>query len=232
MNIQADQRTGTSNEIRTGSYGSSGRTSGSSASDSNADLETLRADFNALKDTVTNYISKTSSDALDSAKKTTSDVADQIGDGHIGRRKLLHVAVRAREPDDRRRVAFGCNALPARAADRRVRVVVNFAPGDCGHVRVHEVYEAAKNARLGLAAKTEQDEMMLRKDGVDDLRNHGVVVAVYAGEERVALLHLAEQILTHFLPDRALRVFLFRPVAAAKLTESFRQRSHEGPTSL
>jgi len=79
MNIQADQRTGTSNESRTGSYGSSGRAPGSSASDINADLETLRTDFNALKDTVTNYISKRSSDALDSAKKTTSDVADQIG---------------------------------------------------------------------------------------------------------------------------------------------------------
>ena len=84
MNIQADQRTGTSNESRTGSYGSSGRTSGSSASDVNADLETLRADFNALKDTVTNYISKRGSDALDSAKKTTSDVADQIGNTASG----------------------------------------------------------------------------------------------------------------------------------------------------
>ena len=76
MNVQTDQRTGHSNENK---LGPSGRTSGSSASDINADLETLRADFNALKDTVTNYISKRSGDALDSAKKTTSDVADQIG---------------------------------------------------------------------------------------------------------------------------------------------------------
>ena len=79
MNVHADQRPGSSTENRTGSLGSSGRAPGSSASDISADLDTLRADFNALKDTVTSYIAKRSSDAVDSAKKTTSDVADQIG---------------------------------------------------------------------------------------------------------------------------------------------------------
>lgn len=76
MNVQTDQRTGYSSENK---MGSSGRTTGASASDISADLDTLRADFNALKDTVTNYVTKKSGDALDSAKKTTSDVADQIG---------------------------------------------------------------------------------------------------------------------------------------------------------
>jgi len=76
MNVQTDQRTGYSSENK---LGSSGRTTGASASDVSADLETLRADFNALKDTVTNYVTKRSSEALDTAKKTTSDVADQIG---------------------------------------------------------------------------------------------------------------------------------------------------------
>ena len=76
MNVQTDQRTGYPNESK---MGSSGRTAGSSASDINADLDTLRADFNALKDTVTNYVTKRSSDALDTAKKATSGVTDQIG---------------------------------------------------------------------------------------------------------------------------------------------------------
>jgi ElaB/YqjD/DUF883 family membrane-anchored ribosome-binding protein len=76
MNVQTDQRTGYSTENKTGS---SGRTTGSSASDVKEDLETLRADFNALKDTVSNYVTKRSSEALDTAKKSTSDVADQIG---------------------------------------------------------------------------------------------------------------------------------------------------------
>jgi ElaB/YqjD/DUF883 family membrane-anchored ribosome-binding protein len=74
MNVHTDQRTGYSNENKTGSSGQT-----TSASDISADLDTLRADLNTLKDTVTNYVTKKSSDALDSAKKTTSDVADQIG---------------------------------------------------------------------------------------------------------------------------------------------------------
>jgi ElaB/YqjD/DUF883 family membrane-anchored ribosome-binding protein len=70
MNIHADQR----------STGTSGGSSGASTGDTNADLSTLRTDFNALKDTVTDYVSKTGSDALDTAKKATSDVADKASD--------------------------------------------------------------------------------------------------------------------------------------------------------
>jgi ElaB/YqjD/DUF883 family membrane-anchored ribosome-binding protein len=77
MNVHADQRTGYSTDNK---MGSSGRAPGTSTGDVSADLDTLRADFNTLKDTVTNLISKKSSEALDSAKKTTSDVTDQIGD--------------------------------------------------------------------------------------------------------------------------------------------------------
>jgi ElaB/YqjD/DUF883 family membrane-anchored ribosome-binding protein len=76
MNVHADQRAGYSTDNK---MGSSGRAPGSSTGDVGADLDTLRADFNTLKDTVTNLISKKSSEALDSAKKTTSDVTDQIG---------------------------------------------------------------------------------------------------------------------------------------------------------
>jgi len=77
MNIQADQRSGYGNDNKTGSTGSSGR---STTGDINADLNTLRADFNALKDTVTDYVSKTGSDAFDSAKKATTDVANKASD--------------------------------------------------------------------------------------------------------------------------------------------------------
>ena len=74
MNIHADQRSGASSEFKAGAT----RTMGT-GSEAPADLDALRADFNALKDTVTNYISKTSDDALKTAKQTTSDVANQIG---------------------------------------------------------------------------------------------------------------------------------------------------------
>jgi ElaB/YqjD/DUF883 family membrane-anchored ribosome-binding protein len=77
MNIHSDQRSGYGNDNKTAPSGSSGR---STTGDINADLNTLRSDFNALKDTVTDFVSKTGSDALDSAKKATSDVANKASD--------------------------------------------------------------------------------------------------------------------------------------------------------
>jgi ElaB/YqjD/DUF883 family membrane-anchored ribosome-binding protein len=79
MNIHTDQRSGSGygNDNKTGTSGSSGRTT---TGDINADLNTLRADFNNLKETVADYISKTGSDALDSAKKATTDVASKASD--------------------------------------------------------------------------------------------------------------------------------------------------------
>jgi len=81
MNIHADERAAYPNESKTGS---SRQTTNPSASDISADLNTLRADFNSLKDTVSNYITKRSGDALESAKRTTSDAADQLGNKASG----------------------------------------------------------------------------------------------------------------------------------------------------
>ena len=77
MNIHADQRSGYGGDNKTSTSGSSGR---ATTGDVNADLNNLRSDFNALKDSVTDYISKSSSDALDTAKKATSDVANKASD--------------------------------------------------------------------------------------------------------------------------------------------------------
>jgi ElaB/YqjD/DUF883 family membrane-anchored ribosome-binding protein len=77
MNIHTEQRPGYGSDNKSGTTGSSGR---STTGDINADLNNLRSDFNSLKDTVSDYISKTGSDALDSAKKTTSDVASKASD--------------------------------------------------------------------------------------------------------------------------------------------------------
>jgi ElaB/YqjD/DUF883 family membrane-anchored ribosome-binding protein len=76
MNIHADQRSAYGDD-KPGSAGSSGR---STTGDVNTDLNNLREDFNSLKNTMTDYISKTGSNALDSAKKTTSDVANKASD--------------------------------------------------------------------------------------------------------------------------------------------------------
>ena len=46
--------------------------------------------------------------------------------------------------------------------------------------------EGAEDARLGLAAEAEEDEVVLGEDGVDDLGDDGVFVADDAGEEGLA----------------------------------------------
>ena len=50
-------------------------------------------------------------------------------------------------------------------------------------MRVEQGGEGAEDARLGLAAEAEQDEVVAGEDGVDELGDDGVVVADDAGEE-------------------------------------------------
>ena len=73
---------------------------------------------------------------------------------------------------------------------------------------------------------------MPRESRIDDLRDHRVVVAVYAGEERLALFHFADEIFAQFLSNTSFRDFLFRPLTVAKLTKIFRQRTHGSPVPL
>jgi hypothetical protein len=55
---------------------------------------------------------------------------------------------------------------------------------------------------------------------------------VHARKKRLALFHSAQKVLAQLLPQRSIGKALLGPVAAAaKLTESFRLRSHEGPDS-
>ena len=105
----------------------------------------------------------------------------------------------------------------------RVGIVVNFTALDDWDVRVHKSHQAAQDARFSLAAQAQQNEMMARQNGVDDLRKDGIVVAVHAGKELVALFQFVQEIFAQFLAHATLRDFLFGPLTAAKLTERFRQ---------
>ena len=65
--------------------------------------------------------------------------------------------------------------------------------------------------------------MVSRQYRVYDLWNDRVVVAMNSLKQRLALLHFTEQIFAQFLTHGSLRDSIFRPLAAAKLTEVFRQ---------
>ena len=69
---------------------------------------------------------------------------------------------------------------------RRERVVVDLAAGDDGRLFVEQVDQAARDARLGLAALAEEDDVLPGEDGVLDLRDDRLFVADDAGEELFA----------------------------------------------
>ena len=76
-------------------------------------------------------------------------------------------------------------------AQRSVRIVAQLGAGDVGRVGVEQRGERAQDARLRLAAQAEQDEVVARENGVDHLRDDGVVIADDAGKERLGLLGVA-----------------------------------------
>ena len=77
-----------------------------------------------------------------------------------------------------------CDQVAAAAADRTVRIVVDLAAFDIRHALVEQRGQHADQARFGLPAQSQQDEIVARQNGVDDLRHHGVFVADDAREQR------------------------------------------------
>ena len=122
------------------------------------------------------------------------DVADEIGDGDIGRCQLFDVALVAPEPGDRRGVAALGQQLPGVLRDRRERVVVHLAPGDDRDPLIEQTGQLAEDSALGLAPEAQQDEVMPGEQGVHDLGEDGVFVAHDSRERAVARLQPGEQV--------------------------------------
>jgi hypothetical protein len=127
------------------------------------------------------------------------DVADDVGDRHVGCRQLLDVARLRREPGDGRFVAHGGDQVATAPAQGCQRVVVDLAAGHDWHGRVEQARQAAQDPALRLPAQTQQDHVVLREHGVRDLRDHRFVVAHDAGEHRLACAQLAQHVAPHLL---------------------------------
>src|SRR5207247_902505 len=104
-------------------------------------------------------------------------VADDVGDGDVGRGELLHKAGLARQPGDRRVGALFGHALAPVLRDRRERVVVHLAPSENRYFFVEQRDELAQDAALRLSPQAQQDEIVAGQDGVPVLRDDGVLVA-------------------------------------------------------
>src|SRR5439155_16434063 len=73
-------------------------------------------------------------------------------------------------------------------------VVVDLAAADDGDALVEQRDQRTQQARLGLAALAEEDDVLAGEDGVLQLRDDAVVVAADAGEEGLAGGELADQV--------------------------------------
>jgi hypothetical protein len=87
------------------------------------------------------------------------------------------------EPGDGGVVALLGDEVAGVFGEGSVGVVAELGAGDAGAMRVEQGGKGAEDARLRLSAQAEQDEVVAREDGVDYLRDDGVVVADDAGEQ-------------------------------------------------
>ncbi len=115
------------------------------------------------------------------------DLADQVGDGDVGRGQLLAVAAVARDPHDLgRRPPARRARLAAGPRDRRQGIVVDLGAGQRRDLLVEQLDKQARHARLGLAALAQEDDVLAAEDGVLDLGDDAVLEADDAREERLA----------------------------------------------
>jgi hypothetical protein len=78
-------------------------------------------------------------------------------------------------------------------------VVVDLAARHDGDLLVQKVDELPQDARLALAAQSQEDEVVPRQQGVLDRRDDGLLIPDDARKQRAPLLHPADEVETHLL---------------------------------
>ena len=112
------------------------------------------------------------------------DLADEVGDRGVGRRQFLAVALRAVHPGDGRGLAELLEPVERETRDGVVGVVVDLGALDDRHPLVEQADQGTDDARLGLAALAQEDDVMPRQDGVLQLGHDRLFEAEDAGGER------------------------------------------------
>ena len=134
------------------------------------------------------------------------DVADQVGDGGVGCRELLGVALGTVPPLHGQGVAQLGGAADRGGGDGFVGVLAELGAGDDGSPLVEQADEGAEQPGLALAALAQQDEVVAGEQGALELGQHGRLEADDAGPGIAALAQGGEEVLAEFGLDVALRV--------------------------
>ena len=61
---------------------------------------------------------------------------------------------------------------------------MNFASGQIRHLLIEKRCQGAQDAALGLSAQPQQNEIVARQNGIDDLRHDCVVISHNSREDR------------------------------------------------
>ena len=130
------------------------------------------------------------------------DLADEVGDRSVGGGELLTETPFAVDPLDRSVLATLGRHQPGVLRHRCIRVVVDLAPGDRRRPLVEQADERTDDARLRLAALTEEDDVVAGEQGVLELRQHRVVEADHPVDERLARRDAGQGVRPDLLLDR------------------------------
>lgn len=141
------------------------------------------------------------------------DITDQISHRHVRSRKFLYVASIARDKGDGGIICHRDEPLPAVRTERRIGVVMDLTPFDGRDLHVQKGREASENPALCLSPKPEEDHVVSRQDGVDDLGYDGFLVSHDSGKERLPRLYHPDQVLSHLILDRSTRISILGELA-------------------
>src|SRR5215217_3376637 len=130
------------------------------------------------------------------------DVADDIGNGDIGGCEFFYKTCVTTDPIERGHLTILRQRLPPISGDRAQWVVVHFGTGDDWYALIEQISQQANDAALCLPAKAKQNDVMPRQNGVNQLRNNGVLVAHDAGKQLLAAAQFSYEIATQLILDR------------------------------
>ena len=147
------------------------------------------------------------------------DIPDHVGNRHIGSRQFFDVAVFGCQPGNRRVATRLGHQQPASAADGGIGIVVDFTPRDVRCLLIEECRQHADQLGLGLAAQSQQDEVVLGQHRVHQLRHHRVLIARNTGKQRLPPLELGGKVGPQLVLHAAVDEKGPRPIAFLKLRQ-------------
>src|SRR6266850_2063206 len=129
------------------------------------------------------------------------DIADNVGNGHVGCGKLFHKTRITVNPIDVGDVAMDGDSLATISRNWLEGIVVHFRSRNDRNLIVEEFSELPDDAALCLSAESQQNDVMFGKNCVNELGNYSLVITYNAAEEPFAGAQFLNEVLAQFVFD-------------------------------